>query len=403
MLSLDSRYGHVCVIGGTIRLSQSTYGARERRNAARHVERCAAVGQSGLLRTTVVGSYPQPGWLIDKALLRGQRVPRVSAEELWRIAPADRNEALRDATVLAIRDMERAGIDIVTDGEICRESYTNHFSASLAGLDGTRPAIIRNRAGRDVRVLRVVGPIRHQAPVELEWAQFLRAQTRRTTKVTLPGPFTLAQQVKDEYYRDDATLALEFAAAVNAEAQLLQETGVDVIQFDEPWLRNDPAAARRYGVQALDRAIQGIRVRTAVHVCFGYAFLRPGQKPSVYEFLAELSACKVDEISLEAAQPDLGLGVLADLSNKSIALGVLNHSTPDAEPVEVVAQRIRAALRYVTPERLLPAPDCGMKYMTREVAYARLANLSAAAALVRQELGADGHASRRHASECFNV
>jgi 5-methyltetrahydropteroyltriglutamate--homocysteine methyltransferase len=339
-----------------------------------------------VLKTTVVGSYPQPDWLVDKALLRGQRVPRVHAEQIWRIDTEARHEALRDATCVAIREMESAGIDVVTDGEICRESYTNHFATSLAGLDAEMPATIQNRAGRDVRVPRVVGPIRHRVPVELEWARLLRSQTMRLAKVTLPGPFTMAQQVKDEYYGDDVALALDFAAAVNAEARLLQETGIDVIQIDEPWLRNDPQAARRYGVRALDRALQGITVRTAVHVCFGYAFLRPGQKPNAYEFLTELAESEVQEVSIEAAQPDLDFGILAELSNKHIALGVLNHSTPAAEEVAVVAQRIRAALRYVPPDRLLPAPDCGMKYMSREVAFARLKNLCDAAGQVRREL-----------------
>jgi 5-methyltetrahydropteroyltriglutamate--homocysteine methyltransferase len=339
-----------------------------------------------LLRTTVVGSYPQPDWLINKPMLRGQFVPRVKAGELWRVEAEVREEALRDATTISIRDMESAGVDVLTDGEICRESYTNHFVTALAGVDSEQPAAILNRAGRELRVPRVVGPVRHQAPVEVTWARFLRAQTRRLAKVTLPGPFTLAQQVKDEYYGDAETLAMEFAAALNVEAHLLQETGVDVIQFDEPWLRNNPKAARAFGVRSLDRALEGLRVGTAVHVCFGYAFLRKGQKPSSYEYLTELASSAVQEISIEAAQPGIDLGVLKELPGKRIALGVLDHSTPEAEPVEVVARRIRAALSYVTPERLSPAPDCGMKYMSRDVAFSRLKNLCVAAAEVRREL-----------------
>ena len=339
-----------------------------------------------MLRTTVVGSYPQPDWLVDKDLLRGRRVPRISADEVWRVPREQRAEALRDATAVAIGEMEAAGIDVITDGEICRESYTNHFASSLGGFDRTRPATIVNRGGRETQVYRVVGPIRHQAPVEVAWAQFLRSRTARTAKVTLPGPFTLAQQVKDEYYGDDEALVLDFAAAVNVEARLLEDAGIDVIQLDEPWLRNDPEAARRYGVRALDRALEGLTVRTAVHVCFGYAFLRPGDKPRAYEFLGELAESRVHEISIEAAQPDLDLGVLRELNGKSIALGVLNHSTASPETLEVVTQRIRNALNYVRPDQLIPAPDCGMKYLTRSSAFERLQTLSAAAALVRHEL-----------------
>jgi 5-methyltetrahydropteroyltriglutamate--homocysteine methyltransferase len=228
-----------------------------------------------LLRTTVVGSYPQPEWLVNKELLRGQFVPRVKAGQLWRVDPEVREEALRDATETAIREMENAGLDIITDGEICRESYTNHFATTLAGLDCERPATILNRAGREVRVLRVVGPVRHQVPVELAWAQFLRARTRKLAKVTLPGPFTLTQQVKDEFYGDPPTLALEFAAALNVEARLLQDAGVDVIQFDEPWLPT--ISGRAFGVRALDRALEE---RRGLRFVLGYA--RVGPRPNSY-------------------------------------------------------------------------------------------------------------------------
>ncbi len=343
------------------------------------------IGQA-LLRTTVVGSYPQPDWLIDKSILRGQHVPRVRTENLWRVPPEARAAAIRDAALQAIRDMESAGIDVITDGEVARESYSNHFAGALDGVDRDNPAVIISRLGHEVRVPRVVSPIRHRQVVELEAAQFLRSNTRRLAKITLPGPFTLAQQAKDEYYGDTRALALDFAIAVNREARALQATGIDVIQMDEPWLRNDPQGARRYAVEILDRAFEGITCHKALHMCFGYAFLSPGHKPKAYEYLAELADSSIDEISIEAAQPDLDLGVLANLSGKTIALGVLNHSTPDAEPAAAIAHRIRSALAFLDPERLMPAPDCGMKYMTREVAFARLKNLSDAAALVRAEL-----------------
>lgn len=344
----------------------------------------AANGQP--LKTTVVGSYPQPEWLIDKAVLRGQFVPRVTSGAMWRVGADALQEALQDATLLAIRELEEAGLDTITDGEICRESYTNHFSVSLAGFDHEHPAVIANRVGRDVKVPRVVGPVRHQRAVEVEWARFLRTHTQRRTKVTLPGPFTMAQQVKDEHYGDVEALTLDLAAAVNVEARLLQAAGIDQVQIDEPWLRNDPAAARRFGVKAINRALEGLEVETAVHLCFGYAFLRPTDKPNVYEFLAELAGSVADEIVVEAAQPKIDMSVLKELASKNIAVGVLDHSTPDAEPVSVIADRLRSALKFVPPERLLATPDCGMKYMSRDVARRRLRHMCAAAALVRREI-----------------
>ncbi len=346
----------------------------------------ARAARGTLLQTTVVGSYPQPDWLVDKTLLRGQLVPRIQSEQLWRVASDVREEALRDATILTIRDMESAGIDVITDGEISRQSYSSHFMNALSGIDETDPGIITFPDGRTTRVPRVVGPIRHQRVVGAEAARFLRSHTGRRTKVTLPGPFTLALQAKDEHYRDLSAMAFDFAAAINEEARALQETGIDVIQLDEPWVRNDPEGARRYAVQLVDRALEGITTRTALHVCFGYAFLRPGRKSRTYDFLAELAESRADEISVEAAQPDLDLGVLADLSRKCVALGVLDHSTKEVEPVEVVARRIRAGLAYLPPDRLMPAPDCGMKYMTRAMAFGRLENLSRAAAQVCREL-----------------
>jgi 5-methyltetrahydropteroyltriglutamate--homocysteine methyltransferase len=339
-----------------------------------------------LLMTSVVGSYPQPDWLVDKEVLRGGLVPRVRSERIWRIPPENRAEAHRDAATVAIRDMERAGIDVITDGEISRESYSSHFIAGLEGIDNDNPATITSRAGNATRVARIVGAVRHRGSVELEPARFLRAHTTHWAKITLPGPFTLSQLAKDEHYRDPAALAWDFAIALNQEARALESSGVDVIQLDEPWLRNDPEGARRHGVRCINRALEGLKVRTAVHMCFGYAFLRRGPPVRTYDFLGELSESVADEISIEAAQPDLDLGVLRDLGDKAIALGVLDHSTPEAEPVDVVAKRIRAALKYLAPEKLVPSPDCGMKYMTRQVALARLQALSAAAALVRAEI-----------------
>ena len=344
------------------------------------------MAQNFPLRTTLVGSYPQPDWLVDKEILRGGLVPRVRKSELWRVAEDVRAEAVRDATLLAIRDMERAGLDVISDGEMARESYSNHFAASLAGLDVDHPAVVVSRTGRETRVPRVVGQIRRMGAVEVESARYLRANTCSLTKITLPGPFTLAQQCVDEHYRDAAGLAFDFAVAVNEEARALEAVGIDVIQIDEPWVRNDPEAARRYAVPVINRALQGLKGRTAIHICFGYAFLRPGEKPKAYEFLGELADSEVQEISIEAAQPDLDLGVLRDLSKKNIAVGVLNHSVPGVEPAEVVEQRVRRALGFVAPERLVISTDCGLKYLTRETAFGQLKALVDAAAVVRREI-----------------
>jgi 5-methyltetrahydropteroyltriglutamate--homocysteine methyltransferase len=339
-----------------------------------------------LLPTTVVGSYPQPEWLVDRAML-SKSVPRTRMHEMWRLPEEHLEEAQDDATIVAIRDMERAGIDIVTDGEIRRESYSNRFATALEGVDADNPAMIRARSGQETPVPRVVGQIRRTAPVERRDMDFLRKNTDRAAKITLPGPFTMSQQAKNEYYKDNEELAMAFAEAVNAEAHDLQKAGADVIQLDEPWVRNNPDLARRYAVKAINRALQGITVPTVVHLCFGYAAVVPGStKPAGYSFLAELADTSADQISIEAAQPKLDLGVLRDLSTKKIMLGVLDLGDPKIESVETVAGRIRNGLKYVSPERLVPAPDCGMKYMPRHVAFGKLKTMSDAAAVVRKEI-----------------
>jgi 5-methyltetrahydropteroyltriglutamate--homocysteine methyltransferase len=339
-----------------------------------------------LLPTTVVGSYPQPDWLVDRALLRTM-VPRVRIHELWRVPEPYLAQAQDDATLLAIRDMERAGIDIITDGEIRRESYSNRFATALEGIDNETPATITNRAGRSVKVPRVIGKIRRRHPVEVADMAFLRRNTERKTKITLPGPFTMAQQAKNEFYADDDEMVMDFAAAVNAEVHDLQAAGADVIQLDDPWLRNDPEAAKRIAVKAIDRALSGLSVPTVVHLCFGYAAVVNTQKPTGYSFLPQLADCAADQISIEAAQPKLDLGILSDLAGKTIMLGVIDLGDPAVETPEQVAQRIRDALPYVPAERLVLAPDCGMKYLARDVAFGKLRALSAGTAMVRRELG----------------
>ncbi|TKW76772.1 MAG: cobalamin-independent methionine synthase II family protein [Bradyrhizobium icense] len=341
-----------------------------------------------LLPTTVVGSYPQPDWLVDRAML-SKSVPRTRMHEMWRLPPEHLEQAQDDATVVAIRDMERAGIDIVSDGEIRRESYSNRFATALEGVDADNPAMITARTGNTkTAVPRVVGKIRRTAPVELRDMQFLRQNTDHAAKITLPGPFTMSQQAQNEFYKDDEELAMAFAEAVNAEARDLQKAGADVIQLDEPWVRNNPDLAKRYAVKAINRALEGITVPTVVHLCFGYAAVVPGSsKPAGYSFLAELDDTIADQISIEAAQPKLDLGVLKDLSSKKIMLGVLDLGNPEIETAAVVADRIRNGLKHVPAERLVVAPDCGMKYMPRHVAFGKLKAMSEAAATVRKEIG----------------
>lgn len=338
-----------------------------------------------ILPTTVVGSYPQPDWLIDRGRL-SKIVPRTRLKGLWRIADPHLEFAQDDATRLAILDMERAGIDIISDGEIRRESYSNHFATALDGVDIDNPGHVKARSGA-TEVPRIVGAVRRKRPVTLGDMAFLRANTQRMAKMTLPGPFTMSQQACDDYYRDGEALAMALAAAVNEEALDLQRAGADVIQLDEPWVRNDPAAARRYAVKAINRALAGITIPTVVHVCFGYAAVVPGEsKPNGYAFLPELADCVASQISIEAAQPRLDLGILRDLAPKVVMLGVLDLADPAIETADVVAQRIRAALEHLPPERLIPAPDCGMKYLARATAFGKLQSLANGAKLIRDQL-----------------
>jgi 5-methyltetrahydropteroyltriglutamate--homocysteine methyltransferase len=337
-----------------------------------------------LLPTTVVGSYPQPDWLVDRTLL-SKGVARVRLD-LWRVPEPWLEQAQDDATLLAIRDMERAGIDIITDGEMRRESYSNRFATSLEGISSGKPGEVVSTAGNATAVPRVVGPIRRTHAVETRDMAFLRENTERLAKITLPGPFTMSRQAVNEFYKDEDEMVMDYAAAVNAEARDLEKAGADVIQLDEPWLRQDPAAAKRIAVKAIDRALEGIKVATVVHLCFGYAAVVKGQKPVGYSFLGELGACKADQISIEAAQPKLDLGVLRDLSPKKVMLGVIDLADPKAETAAVVADRIRAALKFLSPDRLVPAPDCGMKYLPRELAFAKLKALADGAAIVRSGL-----------------
>ena len=338
-----------------------------------------------VLPTTVVGSYPQPDWLVDRALL-SKGVPRVRQQAIWRIPEPLLEQAQDDATIVAIREIERAGVDIVSDGEIRRESYSNRFATALDGVDIAQPALITDRYGNQTAVPRVVGRVRRTRPVELRDMQFLRRHTDHPAKITLPGPFTMTQQARNEFYRDVESLAMDFAAAVNAEARELEAAGADLIQLDEPWLRNDPEGAKRYAVPAINRALEGLRVPTALHLCFGYAAVVKHQKPTGYSFLPQLAATTAQQISIEAAQPKLDLGVLSDLAGKTIILGVIDLGDPAIETVDQVAERIRAGLARVPAERLVAAPDCGMKYLPRETAFGKLSALVDGARAVRAQI-----------------
>jgi 5-methyltetrahydropteroyltriglutamate--homocysteine methyltransferase len=337
-----------------------------------------------LLPTSLVGSYPQPDWLIDRERL-SKDVPRIRAENLWRVAPDQLEAAQDEATILAIRDQERAGLTIITDGEQRRESYSNRFATALEGIDADNPGTTINRNGKPIPVPRVVAPIRRTRPVLVRDLKVLRANTTRPVKMTLPGPFTMGKQAQDDFYRDAQAMALDFAAAVNAEIRELFAAGADIVQLDEPWMQQHPDDARRYGLAALNRALDGVIGTVAVHLCFGYATLVHG-KPSGYSFLAELENCKAQQISIEAAQPRLDLKILEALPTKTIVLGVNDLADLNPETPELVAGRIRAALDYLPAERLAVAPDCGMKYLPRDVAFAKMKALEEGAAMVRREI-----------------
>jgi 5-methyltetrahydropteroyltriglutamate--homocysteine methyltransferase len=340
-----------------------------------------------LYPTSLVGSYPQPDWLIDREKLAGRFPPRVRARELWRVDPAYLAQAQQDATVLAIRAQEDAGLDIVTDGEVSRESYSNAFATALDGVDIDNPGIALDRSGHPNPVPRITGPIRRRHPVGAEAVAFLRAHTGKTIKITVPGPFTMSQQAQNDFYPTIAEAGHAYAAAVNEEVRDLFAAGADIVQLDEPYLQARPDAAREYGVSVLNRALEGATGTTAVHLCFGYAAIIH-DRPAGYSFLPELAACTADQISIETAQSALDCSVLAALDGKTVILGVLDLSDPAVETPEQVATRARRALPYVPAERIVLAPDCGMKYLPRGSAFGKLRSMVQAAAQLRQEAAA---------------
>jgi 5-methyltetrahydropteroyltriglutamate--homocysteine methyltransferase len=339
-----------------------------------------------LFPTTLVGSYPQPEWLIDRKKLAGRFPPRVRARELWRIPEPWLAEAQDDATLLAIRAQEGAGLDIVTDGEIRRESYSNRFATALEGVDIDNPGTALDRSGHPNPVPRIVGRIRRRHPVEVEDLRFLKRHTQRQVKMTVPGPFTMSQQAQNDFYESEEEAALDYAAAVNAEIRDLFAAGADIVQVDEPYMQARPEKARQFGLKALNRALEGVRGATAVHICFGYAAIIH-QRPSGYSFLPELAGCPCQQVSIETAQSNLDCAVLAKLPGKKILVGCLDLDDMSVETPETVAARIRRALPYVRKEDVVLAPDCGMKYLPREVAFGKMRAMVEAAHILRREHG----------------
>ncbi|MGZ5829301.1 MAG: uroporphyrinogen decarboxylase family protein [Xanthobacteraceae bacterium] len=339
-----------------------------------------------LLPTCLVGSYAQPDWLIDRKNLAGRFPPRVRAKELWRVPPEFLALAQDDATLLAIRDQERAGLDIITDGEMRRESYSNRFATALEGVDIDNPGTALDRSGHPNPVPRVAGKIRRKHPVEVDDVKFLRANTTRPIKITVPGPFTMSQQAQNDFYKSEEECAFDYAAAVNAEIKDLFAAGADIVQIDEPYMQARPEKARQFGLKAFNAALDGVKGTTAVHVCFGYAAIIH-VRPEGYSFLPEFENSPVQQVSIETAQSNLDCSVLAKLPSKTIVLGVIDLSSMEIETPETVAARIRRALPYVSSDRLVIAPDCGMKYLPRDVAFKKLQAMVAGTKIVRGELG----------------
>jgi 5-methyltetrahydropteroyltriglutamate--homocysteine methyltransferase len=337
-----------------------------------------------LFPTTIVGSYPQPDWLIDRQKLAGRFPPRVRAKELWRVAEPHLQQAMDDATVLAIRAQEEAGLDIITDGEIRRESYSNRIATALEGVDIDNPGTALDRSGHPNPVPRIVGRVRRIRPIEVEDLLFLKKHTTRQVKITVPGPFTMLQQAQNDFYTSEEEAAMDYAVAINEEIKDLFAHGADVVQIDEPYLQARPEKARDYGIRALNLALEGVTGTTAVHICFGYAAIIHA-RPNGYNFLPELAACSCQQISIETAQSNLDCAVLQSLPNKQIMVGCLNLEDPAIETPLVVASRVKRALQYIRPEQVILAPDCGMKYLPREVADGKLRAMTEAAKILRAE------------------
>ena len=339
-----------------------------------------------LFPTTLVGSFPQPDWLIDRDQLGKRFPPRLRAKELWRVPEPWLAQAQDDATLLAIRAQEELGLDILTDGEIRRESYSNRFATALEGVDIDNPGEGLDRSGHPIKLPRIAGKVRRRYPVQVEDLKFLKRHTKKPVKITVPGPFTMSEQAQNVYYKTSEEAALDYAVALNEEIRDLFAAGADIVQIDEPWMQARPEKARQYGLTALNRALDGVQGTTAVHICFGYAAVIH-QKPSGYSFLPEFAGCSCHQVSIEAAQPNLDCAVLASLSEKKIMVGCIDLNDRTIETPQRIVERIRRALPYVAKERVILAPDCGMKYLPREVAEGKLRSMVEAARILRREFG----------------
>ena len=341
-----------------------------------------------LFQTTIAGSLPKPGWLATPGQLWAP----------WLLEGDALADGKRDAVRLALRDQERAGIDIVTDGEQTRRHFVTTFLEGLDGVDFAHKKSVRIRNRYDADVPVVVGPVARRHPVFVDDARFLRAATGRKVKVTLPGPMTMVDTLYDAHYKSREKLAWAFAEILNDEARAIEGAGVDVIQFDEPAFNVYFDEVRDWGVKTLDRAAQGLACVTAVHICYGYGIKANidwkktlGSEWRQYEETFPLLArSAIRQVSLECANSRVPIELIGLLEGKDVLVGAIDVATDRVETPEDVAKTIRAALKYVPADRLQPCTNCGMVPLAREVARGKLRALGAGASLVRTELTAAG-------------
>jgi 5-methyltetrahydropteroyltriglutamate--homocysteine methyltransferase len=346
-----------------------------------------------LLQTTIAGSLPKPAWLAQPNQLWAP----------WLLDGAALEEAKRDATRLAIRDQELAGIDIVTDGEQSRRHFVTGYLEHLKGIDFKHLVTMYIRKRYDAKVPQVVGPVTRPRPVHTDDVRLLRAATSHPIKYTLPGPMTIIDTLADRYYKDRARLAMAFAKILNKEARELAALGADVIQFDEPAFNVDAYRddVRDWGIDALERAAEGVQCKTAVHICYGYGIKANvdwkktlGSQWRQYESTFPLLArSSIDQVSLECRNSKVPLELIGLLKGKDVMVGAIDVATEKVETPADVARTIRAALKFVAPDKLYPCTNCGMVPLPRAVALGKLKALAAGAALVRAELTKSG--SRR--------
>ena len=340
-----------------------------------------------MLDTTITGSLPKPAWLAAPETLWAP----------WRLPPETLAQGQRDAVLVALMLQEAAGIDIVTDGEQSRQHFVHGFLTRIDGIDFTKRVTIGIRADRyKAEVPTVTGPLRRREPVHLDEVRWARAHTDRRLKFTLPGPMTIVDTLADEYFRDRRGLAMEFARVLNEEIRDLEMAGLDVVQLDEPAFNVYMADVAAWGIEALHRAVDGLSCTTAVHICYGYGIKANidwkrtlGNEWRQYEQTFPLLArSRIHQISLECRNSRVPLELLGLLRGKDVLVGCIDVAAHDVEKPDDVAETIRAAMKYVSPDRLFPCTNCGMVPLPREVARRKLLALGAGARLVRRELEA---------------